>query len=189
MESTILERLRREADWIRDASLHAAERHYAAETPWFYSAYCLGLPSVICSAVAGVAAFSELQHGKVLAGVLSIVVAVLSALVTFLDPHRKASAYHLSAKGYEALYHQAGYFLRIESLREDAPIKEVDETLGKLMSEFKKLNEHSLPISGRAYRVAEQKIRTGRGEVVRASQDDRPGRHAASSRTTQSDAA
>lgn len=160
------QRIRNEANRLLDATLRAAERHYAAETPWFYSAYWLGIPSVAFSAIASVALLSKLPHGNLLAGFLSIAVAVLSALNTFLDPHKKASAYHLSAKGYEALYHTVGYFYRVESLSENVDVATLEQRLGHLMSDFKKLNEHSLPISGRAYRVADAKIRDGSGEVV-----------------------
>ena len=40
-----VDRIREEARRIADASLAAAERHSAAETPWHYSNYLLGGPA------------------------------------------------------------------------------------------------------------------------------------------------
>jgi hypothetical protein len=107
-----LNRIRAEAKHIAEASLLAAERHYAAETPWYHWNYLLGIPSTILAAVAGAAAFSKIAHSELVAGGISIVVAILSSLTTFLDPHKKASTHHNSAKAYEALYHNAGFFYR-----------------------------------------------------------------------------
>ena len=56
-----LERYRNEAAHVRKAALEAAERHYAAETPWYYMIYWLGIPSTILSAIAGAAAFPKIQ--------------------------------------------------------------------------------------------------------------------------------
>jgi hypothetical protein len=112
----VIEQYRAEADRIRGASLWAAERHYAAETPWYYAVYWFGIPTTVLSAIAGAAAFSKITNSALLAGSISITVAILSSLMTFLDPSRKATIHHTAAKSYEALYHEAGYFRRIELL-------------------------------------------------------------------------
>jgi hypothetical protein len=157
-------RFRAEAKRIREASLWAAERHYAAETPWYYWNYALGIPSTILAAAAGVAAFSKMASS---AGVVSILVAVLSSLTTFLDPHKKASVHHMAAKEYEALYHRAGYFYRVECLTDKVVPRDLETKLSALESKFSELNRNSPAIPGRAYRTAEQKIKNNTGEVVR----------------------
>jgi hypothetical protein len=161
------ERIRAEAKRISDASLLAAERHYAAETPWYNWNYILGVPSTILAALAGAAAFSKLNHSEIVAGSISIVVAILSSLTTFLDPHKKATAHHQSAKDYEALYHNAGFFYRVQSLGEKVEPTKLEQKLETLVSKLNELNRNSPAIPGSAYKIANQKIKENRGEVVR----------------------
>ncbi|HEY9826674.1 MAG TPA: SLATT domain-containing protein [Stenomitos sp.] len=167
-----LERIRNEAKHIHGASYWAAERHYAAETPWYQANYWLGVPSVILAAIASASAFSNWKSG-VAAGILSIAVAVLSSLNTFLNPNKKANAHHSSAKADESLYHAVGYFYRIESLKDGANVTELEKRLTKLSKDLDDLNKNSSELSGRAYRIAEEKIKNNRGEVVKDPVDDR----------------
>jgi hypothetical protein len=166
--SDAIDRMRAEAKRIKEASLLAAERHYAAETPWYHWNYSLGIPSTVLAAAAGAAAFSK--YG-VVAGGISIVVAVLSSLTTFLDPNKRASIHHASAKAYEALYHSAGFFYRFESLNDNADTEDLEQKLSALNSAFLELNKSSAAIGGRAYRIADENIKEKRGEVVRDSAD------------------
>ena len=170
IEDTV-DRLRTEATRIRLAALPAAERHYAAESPWYYTVYWLGVPSSILAAVAGATAFSELKYSGAIAGGISIVVAVLSALSTFLDPAKKAAAHHLAAKGYEALYHNAGFFCRIEALDDSIQLGNRTKLLSALKDKLNELGAASPPIPGRAAKRAQLNIERGWGEVVRDPQE------------------
>jgi hypothetical protein len=147
--------IRLEALRIELASLLAAERHYAAETPWYHWNLIIGIPSTVLAAVAGAAAFSKLANSEIVAGSISIVVAVLSGLITFVDPKKNFADHHASAKGYEALYHQAGLFYRVESRPTHTTEAELLEKLKELSSEFDRLNTQSQPISGQAYKHAD----------------------------------
>src|SRR6266436_1197037 len=84
-----VERYRNEATFMRNAALEAAERNYAAETPWYFMINWLGIPSTVSSAVAGAAAFSKIEASYFVAGVISITVAILTSLITFLDPSKE----------------------------------------------------------------------------------------------------
>lgn len=162
-----VDRMRSEAKRIREACLLAAERQYAAETPWYHWNYWLGIPSTILAAIAGAAAFSRLTNSEFVAGGIAIVVAILSALTTFLDPNKRASTHHTAAKAYETLYHSAGFFYRFESLNDLGDPKDLEKTLSALQAMFLELNKNSVAISGNAYKVAARKIAGNNGEVVR----------------------
>jgi hypothetical protein len=166
-----VEQLRAEALVIREAALIGAERHYAAETPWYYSIYWLGLPSAVLSAIAGAAALSQYPQSSYVAGGISIIVAILSSLMTFLDPSKRANAHHTAAKGYERLYHEAGFFYRIEALDGADDIKQRKVRLTELAKKRNDLDEASPAIPGRAYEVAEKHIKEDDGEVVRDPDD------------------
>jgi hypothetical protein len=169
-EST-LPNIRSEAKRIRQGSLSAAERHYAAETPWFYLIYSLGITSTFFAACAGVLTFWDHPSSKYVVGGISVVAAILSALLTFLDPAKRATEYHKTAKAYEALYHKAGFFLRFELLSETTDIATSVAKLESLHSQFTELNLASPVLSNRAYRVARSKMAKRIGEVVRAPED------------------
>jgi hypothetical protein len=166
-----VELFRDEAKRVRLTALLAAERHYAAETPWYHMVYYLGIPSTILSAVAGAAAFSKIEKSEIVAGSISIIVAILTSLMTFLDPTKKAELYHATAKSYEGLYHQSGYFGRVELAKENPDINKCEEALKLLIAKLNELNESSPSIPGRAYRIAEKNIINNRGEVVRDPTD------------------
>ena len=165
------ELLRKEAKGIQQACLIAAEEHYAAETPWFNARHWLGIPLALLSAVASAAAFSKINHSEILAGVISLMVAVLTALSSFLAPDKQANEHHKFAKDYERLYNEAGYFFRVESVISQADQTKLEEKLNALKTKFDDLN-HSRPgITGKAYKVAAENIKNNTGEVIRVIEE------------------
>lgn len=164
------ERIRAEALSIRRTALLAAERHYAAESPWYYMVYWLGIPATMLAALSGAAAFANIANGLV-AGVISIIVAILTSLMTFLNPNTKGDAHHAAAKGYEALYHSAGIFYRVESLSSAIDPNKQLELMMALSTTFNDLNKTSPVMSGWGLRHGGEAVRTGVGEVVRDPDD------------------
>jgi hypothetical protein len=168
-----LEHYRAEADYIRKAALVGAERHYAAETPWYYAIYWLGIPSTILSAIAGAAAFSDIKdYSKWVAGACALAAAIFSALMTFLDPNKKAGAHHTTAKEYEVLYNRCGYFRRVELNDHEVDGRKAAESLKELSTALSKLNAASPAVSGRCHKAAERVcLGKRRGEVPRHADD------------------
>jgi hypothetical protein len=165
------ELLRKEAKGIQLACLTTAEEHYAAETPWFSARHWLGVPLALLSAVASAAAFSKLNHSEILAGIISLMVAVLTALSSFLTPEKKANEHHKFAKDYERLYNEVGYFFRVESVIRQADLPKLEEKLIALKAKMEDLN-HSRPgITKRAGRVAAEHIKNNTGEVIRVIEE------------------
>jgi hypothetical protein len=164
-----IETLKTETEQLRNKSLTAAERHYAAETPWYHANYWFGIPAIMLAGVAGAAAFAKLDPTGIVSGVISTVVAVLSGLMTFLDPSKKADTHHRFAKAYERLYHETGFFSRVALHAETTPVSDLEKQLLALTAKFMDLNTTSPAISGRAQRVARGKLAENTGEVTRDS--------------------
>ena len=162
---TPLERIRSEAKRIEKESRIAAERHYASETPWFQWTYFLGIPSTLLAGIASAAAFKQLANGTV-AGIVSIFVAVLSGLITFLNPNQKANAHHASAKGFEAVFRKAGFFYRVESLEDGKKLEDLQKSVTDMNAEYIQLSSAALAAPGAAYRKLEKLRTTGRGGEV-----------------------
>jgi len=165
-----IERLRDESRRIEQVSLVAAENHYAAESPWYRYISRIGTLTAVLSAIASATAFKNLCHGFV-AGIISLVVTILTAVTAALKPESRAALHHKMAKGYEALYNQAGYFYRVESLSHSLPVPDLEKRLRSLSDKFNDLNGQSPPVPGRSYRLAKKKLNESRGEVVKAQKE------------------
>ena len=165
-----------EARTIAETSLYYAEVYYAAETPWFYLRYWFGIPSTILATAAGAIAFLKFPGNEVIAGGFSFLVAALSALYVALDPMAKGSAFHDLATAYEVLYHDIGFFLRFHAAYEKTPHAELRLRVQALHDRLTALQTIRLPVSARAYRIAEE-IQAGRrnGEVKRDSNAHKQG--------------
>ncbi len=75
-----------EAKRIEEDSLHSSKGHFYAAQFWSKFHYSIGVPTVIMSAIAGASALSQFDNHNVIAGVLAIIVATLTALNTFMNP-------------------------------------------------------------------------------------------------------
>jgi hypothetical protein len=171
-----IERYRAEAERIRKAALLAAERHFAAETPWYHWTYWLGLPSTILSAIASAAAFSEIKdYSKWIAGTLALAAAIFSGVLTYLNPDKKGRDHHRAAKEYEALYNRSSYFYEVELDERGADLTKLAKDLKELSEMLDKITHDSPAIPKKAYQAAEDVLADKRrGEVLRYAVLSRP---------------
>src|SRR5579884_1654549 len=89
-------KLIKEAKRIEEDSLYSAKGHFNNASTWSTIQYWLGVPSVIASAIAGTSALSKFPNHEYIAGGLAILAAVLTGLMTFVNP-RDRSVVHLNA--------------------------------------------------------------------------------------------
>ena len=152
----------REAKRVEEALLFSSKGHFAAAHFWGRFQYWIGIPMVILSAVAGSTAFSSFDPTHAIAGAMSIIVAVLSAITTFLNPNEKA-AIHLSAgNSYDSLMNKVRIFWSIECWHGES-----DEVLAQRVRDFSeqkdKLNLNCPQIPPWAYNSAKKGIVAGEG--------------------------
>lgn len=152
-------------------SFLAAERHYAAETPWYQMNYWLGIPSSLLAALAGASAVPKLGAPDWLPVAAGLLAASLTSLLTFLDPHKSAGAHHSSGRSYEALYHAAGFFERFELVVDGVDASSLRTRLSKLNTDFDELLRSSPAVPGRAYIIVNNNLKKGNGEVLRSEEN------------------
>lgn len=99
-------RLQREAWGLIIQTRIAASAQTSLARRWSRVNLVLGLPSAVLAAAAGAAAFAQLA-GNVLAGVLAIAAAVLSATLVFLNPAPRATKAESAANRYRAIHDEA----------------------------------------------------------------------------------
>ena len=85
------EEIIKEAKRIEEASLYSSKGHLSAAAFWRGLHFSLGLPTTILAAIAAASAFAQFDSGHTVRGWISICVATLSGLSTFLNPNEKGS--------------------------------------------------------------------------------------------------
>jgi hypothetical protein len=99
------------AERLRGWLLHAhkcRDRHDEAALSYDSLRYWLGVPTIICSTIAGASALASFSKspgstGGIIAGIVSLVAAVLAALQTFFDYPGRAERHRLAATKFKAI--------------------------------------------------------------------------------------
>lgn len=153
----------KEAKRIEEALLFSSKKHFISARCWSFFHMCLGLPMVVVSAIAGAEAFKQFDKQHAVAGYLSISVAVLSAVMTFLNPNERASKHDTAGNAYDALMNRVRIFWCIDCWREES-----EAMLAKELKDFSeqknKLNQSAPGHFLFAYTFAKRGIEAGQGK-------------------------
>lgn len=163
-QSKARDQIIREAKRLEETTLHSFKGHHCAASDCKDLHLRLGIPTVIISALVGAAAFSKIASENswvgFLAGGLSVVVAVLSAITTFLNPNEKQNAHLNAAHGFDKLNNDSRIFWSIECGSE--PSDDVlSSKLKSLVDKKNELNASSPQIPNKAYRRGKKGIEDG----------------------------
>ena len=116
MNSNTKEKIVNEAQRIEEDSLYSAKGHFYAAQFWESFHLWVGVPTSIIAAIAGTSALNE---AHILAGVLAMLVAGLTAIITFVNPNEKANAHHTAGNAYNSLNNDSRIFHDIEAQKAD----------------------------------------------------------------------
>ena len=153
----------REAQRIEESLLYSSKGHFAASHLWSTFHLWIGIPMVILSGVAGASALSKFDAGGTVAGILSIVVVTLSAVMTFLNPNQKASAHLNAGNHYDALLNSARMFWSIDCWKSESD-EVLAEKLAHLCDQKNRLNQSCPQIPRWAYNRARKGIQDGESD-------------------------
>lgn len=154
VKSKIIDELQR----LEEDCTHSGKAHFNACDRWNSWNYIFGIPSVILSAAAGTAFFEDYT---VAAGIMSVSVTVLTALMTFLKPSERATSHKNSGDQYLALRNDSRVFRTITllTLEDSASL----EGMAGLTTRRNELNQASYMFSERDFRKAKAGIDAGQG--------------------------
>ncbi|MCW0014934.1 SLATT domain-containing protein [Rhizobium sp. BT-226] len=154
-----------EAKRLEESTLYSCKGHHQAAQGWKTWHLWLGIPTVVISALVGVAAFTKTaEQNAALAAVavlFSIIVPVLSAITTFLNPNEKEGAHLAAAHSYDRLNNAARMFWSIDCWAGDATDEGLTAQLKALVAEKDDLNKASPQIPKSAYAKAKKGIEGG----------------------------
>jgi hypothetical protein len=154
--------------------------HTVAAENWGFWRDVLGLPAAILAGITSAAAFSQLDRSNAIAGLLALVVTVLTATSTYLNPSQKTERHRVSANSFRSLRYEADMFseFSLPSLSDSQLI----EAVQRLMDKFEKLVESRPEVSpkqsrhGRARATPEQSgSRPSDLQVPLSGEPDSPG--------------
>ncbi len=140
----------KEANRIEESLLHSSKRHFEDAKLWGWFHYCLGIPTVVMAAIMGTVVLNQMDPTQFWAGILSILVTVLTAISTFLNPNQRESAHFSAGNKYDALLNEVRLYRTIECWNEtDEAI--LQSKLKSLSDRKSQLNEFELAhiISGK----------------------------------------
>lgn len=149
----------KESQRIEESSLYSAKGHFAAAHAWSNFHLIIGVPIVILAAIVGC---SFVNNNSFMVGILSLIVVVLSAVMTFLNPNERSSSHLNAGNSYDALQNETRIFRTIDCWREDSE-QILTERLKNFSSQKGKLNQGSPQIPWWAYQIAKRGVKAGEG--------------------------
>ena len=153
----------KEAKRMEEALLYSSKGHFAASHFWSNFHLWVGIPMVLLSAVAGASALSKFDPEHLISGILSIIVATLSAVITFLNPNLKVSSHLNAGNSYDSLMNNIRIFWSIDCWRDESE-QVLTEKLKYFSEQKDKLNQSCPQIPRFAYMIARKGIKNGEGE-------------------------
>lgn len=151
----------KEAKRIEESTLLSSKGHFAVAVRWGYCHLILGSGIAVLSAIA--AAFTFSSFSPISVGVLALIITVLSAVVTFLNPNERATKHLNAGNGYDSVCNRARIFWTIECWAVDADPQALTDKVKQLSAEKSKLNLESPQIAPWAYRSAKKGVASGEG--------------------------
>jgi len=142
---------------IEEDCIHSGKAHFNAGIRWARYHYGLGIPSVVLSALAGLAFFKDYPEA---AGMMSGIVAILTSLITFLKPSERSASHKNSGDQYLSLRNDTRVFREIKlpaTPDEQAAIDGLDE----FTKRRNELNQASAQFSQGDFKTARKGIDSG----------------------------
>ena len=160
MSDDIKNKIIEEAKHIEEDSLYSSKGQYEAANSWSKVHLIIGIPTVILAAIAGASALSQFDNHNIIAGILAIIVAALSALSTFLNPNQKATCHLNAGNNYRKLRNDAHRFCEIDFLKDANDM--LEKKVKQLAKRRDELNLTSPQPPEWAYKKAKKRIEEGK---------------------------
>jgi hypothetical protein len=153
---------------IEEDTLHSSKSQYNASDRYSMRHVWLGVPAAALSALAGAASFSG--QWEIAAGLISIAVAVLAALQTFMKPAEQAAAHKAAGDQFLALRNDARLMREIKvGLFED--VQEAVTALDVMVKRRNDQNASSPQVARKDFEKAKRGIDGGEARYAVDRQD------------------
>lgn len=147
--------------------LYSEKGHFAAASAWRSRNYWLGIPAALIGAAAGATILASAP--PVVAGLLALTGAAITALMTFLNPSERAAQHQRAGVAYSKLRRTIRQFAQIDVGTMDADA--LRKRLTELTDEISAVQGDALAIPARAYAKAIAAIQSGSADYTVAELD------------------
>ena len=154
-----------EAKRIEEDALYSSKTHFILGCFWANMFYWIGVPTALLAAAIGVSAFSDFDKNGVATGIISIFVAILAGLNTFLNPQEKAAIHKNAGNAYNSLRNKARIFYQID-LQDSQDGNSIRDTLEALNNERDRLNMESPHVYEWAFKKGRSGIEEGQAKYT-----------------------
>jgi hypothetical protein len=156
------EQIIEEAQRLYRDCLYTSRSHFIVARFWQNLHLWVGVPTVILAGVTGTLAFAEFRQ---LAGILSIIIVVLTSITTFLNPKEQANSHRTAGNNYDSLMSKIRIFWSIDCWREDSDSL-LTEKLKSYSEERDRLNRDCSQPFKWACKRAKQAIQEGEADYL-----------------------
>lgn len=150
----------KEAQRLCENCLTTSKGHFIEARFWQNLHLWIGVPTVILAGIVGTLAFADVRQ---LAGILSMVVVVLTSITTFLNPKEQANSHLTAGNNYDSLMTKVRIFWSIDCWREDSD-NILTERLKTYSEERDRLNRDCPQPFKWTYKKAKKGIEEGEAE-------------------------
>lgn len=157
------ENIKKELQRIEEDSLYSAKGHFYAAQLWELFNLSVGIPLAVLSAVAGASAFSDFPYHGTVAGVIALLVSIITAISTTINPSKKAALHHTSGNQYNSLKNDAriACSIELENITDD---EKATKILKEYNSRRNELNKTCPQIPKWAFNKAKNGIMNGEAD-------------------------
>jgi hypothetical protein len=163
VKEDLKENIIKEAKRIEEDCLYSGKGHFIAANFWNKFHLWIGIPTAALAAIASATALSQFDNHNVISGILAILVAVLTAIATFLNPNGRANMHLSSGNKYLAVRNIARIFYEVDIHAAESD-RELTKNLKKMAKKRDELNQDSPQIPPWAYKKAKKGIERGEAE-------------------------
>ncbi len=151
----------KEAKRIEEAAKFSSKCHFKAASVWANFQLVIGIPTAALAAIASALVLSGFDSSHFAAGLISVVVAALVAVQTFLNPSERARNHLEAGNNYGSLENRVRIFWTIECWQDASSDSAVSARVIMFADERDKLNRTCPQIPGWAYPLAKRGISRG----------------------------
>lgn len=159
------EEIIKEAKRIFENCLQTSKSHFVTARFWSNFHLWIGLPTVILAAVSGTIALAVFTHHNIIAGCISMLIVVLTAVTTFLNPKERANIHQTAGNNYDSLLSRVRIFWTVDCWREN-PEELLADKLKDFAEQRDRLNRDCPQPPKWAYKIAKKGIEEGEADYI-----------------------
>lgn len=159
--SRTLQEVIKEAKRIEERTRLTSKGHFKAAAVWANVHFFIGIPTVVLAAIASALVHSQIGDTKIDVAIMSVAVAALTAIQTFLNPSEREQKHLVAGNNYASLENRVRIFWTIQCWQEADSDAALTARVLHFSEEDDRLKNSCPQIPGWAYLLAKRAVAKG----------------------------